>query len=163
LTGNIAKQEISFRESILLEREFSTGDGFIDTLGVTIQRLFNVDFNWHLYFVILFEMERAHKVDGLETYLRYYKGALTASAEIGRLEEVFSTELATKIKNDLMSEMGYVFRRHADISLLYKEGRGELSRALKKTVGNIIKDKPDWNKEKSIYFLYLNNSVNLDV
>ncbi len=162
LTGNITKQEMSFRESIVLERELSTGDGFIDTLGVTIQRLMNVDFNWHLYFVILFEMERSNNVDDLETYLRYYKGALTANAEVGRLEEVFPPELAAKIKTDLMNEMGYVFRRHADIALLYKDGMHALARALYKTVGNIIKDKPDWNKEKSIYFLYLNNSVKLE-
>ena len=58
--------------------------------------------------------------------------------------------------------MGYVFRRHADITLLHEEGIIEMTRALKKTVANIIKDNPDWNKEKSIYFLYLNNSVNLE-
>ena len=58
--------------------------------------------------------------------------------------------------------MGYVFRRNVDIALLQNEGICELTKALKKTVANIIKDNPDWNKEKSIYFLYLNNSVNLE-
>ncbi|MEG1753074.1 MAG: hypothetical protein RR234_04100, partial [Christensenella sp.] len=67
-----------------------------------------------------------------------------------------------KIKSDLINEMGYVFRRQADITLLHAEGLNEMTLALKKTVGNIIKDNPDWNKEKSIYFLYLNNSVNLE-
>ncbi len=162
LTGNVAKDEISFREPITLERELDTGDPFIDTIGVTIQKLINVDFNWHLYFVILFEVERGKKVDSLETYLRYYKGRLTAHAGMNRLEEVFPAEIAQKIRVDLLNEMGYVFRRHADIGLLYTNGIKELARALKKTVGNIVKDKPDWNKEKSIYFLYLNNCVNFD-
>ncbi|MDL2237075.1 hypothetical protein LJC56_04495 [Christensenellaceae bacterium OttesenSCG-928-K19] len=162
ITGNITKQEISFRESITLEREFNTGDAFVDTVGVTIQRLINVDFNWHLFFIILFELERGSNVDDLETFLRYYKGRLTANAELSRLEEVYSEEEAQKIKTDLMSEMGYVFRRNADITLLYAEGVKALTKALKKTVNNIVKDRPDWNKEKSIYFLYLNNSVNLD-
>ncbi len=162
ITGNITKQEISFRESITLERELNTGDPFVDTVGVAIQRLMNVDFNWHLYFVILFELERGSNVDSLETFLRYYKGRLTANADLGKLEDVFSVELAQKIKADLLNEMGYVFRRNADIVLLYKEGIKALTHALKKTVNNIVKDRPDWNKEKSIYFLYLNNSVNLD-
>lgn len=162
LTGSIAKEDISFRDPLTLERELSTGDPFIDTVGVTVQKLMNVDFNWHLYFVILFEMERCKKVDNLETFLRYYKGRLTAGAGMGRLEEAFPKEEAQKIKADLLSEMGYVFRRHADITLLYNIGIKELSRALEKTVGNIVKDQPDWNKEKSIYFLYLNNCVNLD-
>ncbi len=162
ITGNIAKKEISFREAIALEQEFHTKDGFIDTVGVTIQRLMNVDFNWHLFFVILFEIERGNNVADLETYLRYYKGALVANAKLSRLEEVFDNEISAKMKVDLMNEMGYVFRRHADIVLLYKDGMRALTRALEKTVTNIVKDRPDWNKEKSIYFLYLNNSVNLD-
>ncbi len=162
LTGSIAKEDLSFRDPLTLERELATGDPFIDTVGVTVQKLMNVDFNWHLYFVILFEMERCKKVDNMETFLRYYKGRLTAGAGMGRLEEAFPREEAQKIKADLLSEMGYVFRRHADITLLFGSGIKELSRALEKTVGNIVKDQPDWNKEKSIYFLYLNNCVNLD-
>ena len=75
---------------------------------------------------------------------------------------MFPAETAKKIKADLLCEMGYVFRRHADITLRHEEGIIEMTRALKKTVANIIKDNPDWNKEKSIYFLYLNNSVNLE-
>ena len=60
-----------------------------------------------------------------------------------------------------MTEMAYVFRRHADISLLYRDGMDALAGALSKTVANIVRDKPDWNKDKSMYFLYLNNSVEL--
>lgn len=162
ITSNMTGEEMDFRESIDLEHGFNTGDQFIDTVGTTIQKLMNVDFNWHLYCMILFKLERGTNVDDLETFIRYYKGRLTANAELYKLEEVFPEETAQKIKTDLINEMGYVFRRHADIALLYSAGIKELTRALKKTVDNIIKDKPDWNKEKSIYLLYLNNSVNLD-
>ncbi|MGI6152438.1 MAG: GTP pyrophosphokinase [Christensenellaceae bacterium] len=162
ITGNIAKQEISFRAPLALSRELSTGDTFIDTVGFTIQKVFNVDFKWHLYFLILFELERGENTDALETFLRYYKGRLTASADFGKLKEVYGEEEAKKIKEDLMGEMGYVFRRNVDIALFYKEGIQMLSSALKKTICNIVKDVPDWNKEKSIYYLYLNNSVNIE-
>ncbi|MEG1656370.1 MAG: hypothetical protein RR292_02685 [Christensenellaceae bacterium] len=161
IASNIAKEELNFRDILTLEHEMNTGDAFVDTVGVTIQKLMNVDFNWHLYCMILFELERGNNVGDLETYLRYYKGRLTANAELGRLEEVYPEEIGKKIKQDLIAEMAYVFRRHADITLLHTEGIQALTNALKKTVDNIIKDKPDWNKEKSIYFLYLNNSVNL--
>jgi len=162
ITGSIAKQEISFREPIVIDKAPNTGDDFIDTVNVTIQKLMNVDFNWHLYFIILFELGRGNNSYDMESFLRYYKGRITASAEINRLEEVYPEDEAKSIKADLMGEMGYVFRRHADIQLLYADGIEALTKALKKTVINIIKDKPDWNKEKSIYFLYMNNSVNLD-
>ena len=162
ITGTMAGEEMNFREALELEREFNTGDPFIDTVGVTIQKLMNVDFNWHLYCMILFELERGSRIDALETFIRYYKGRLTANAELHRLDEVFPAETAQKIRTDLINEMGYVFRRNVDIALLQNEGICELTKALKKTVANIIKDNPDWNKEKSIYFLYLNNSVNLE-
>lgn len=161
LTGNLSKQEISFREPIELERELKTKNGFIDTMAVTIQRLVNVDFNWHLYFVILFHLEGGEASECLETFLRYYKGRLASNGAVDRLREVFPKEKAAQIKRDLMTEMAYVFRRHADISLLFKEGIDALSGALSKTVANIVKDKPDWNKDKSMYFLYLSNSVEL--
>ncbi|MEA4853307.1 MAG: hypothetical protein VB082_03390 [Christensenella sp.] len=162
ITSDMTGEQMNFRESLELEREFNTGDAFVDTVGVTIQRLMNADFNWHLYCMILFELERGSNIDNLETFIRYYKGRLTANADLHKLEEVFPTEAAKKIKTDLLAEMGYVFRRNANISLLYSSGMKELSRVLKKTVDNIIKDKPDWNREKSIYLLYLNNSVNID-
>ena len=162
ITGTMAGEEMNFREALELEREFNTGDPFIDTVGVTIQKLMKVDFNWHLYCMILFELERGSRIDALETFIRYYKGRLTANAELHRLDEVFPAETAQKIRTDLINEMGYVFRRNVDIALLQNEGICELTKALKKTVANIIKDNPDWNKEKSIYFLYLNNSVNLE-
>ncbi len=161
ITGSIAKQEISFRESLVMEQPLETGDAFIDTVSVTIQKLMNVDFNWHLYFTILFELERGNKAEIMEAFLRYYKGRLTAGADFQKLEEAYPPEEAKKIKTDLLGEMGYVFRRHTDIELLYAAGVSALCKALKKTVHNIVKDKPDWNKEKSIYFLYMNNSVEL--
>lgn len=161
ITGSIAKEDISFREPLVLEKEFITGDVFLDTVGVTIQKMLNVDFNWYLYFLILFHTERGNNADTLETFLRYYKGRLTASARFEKLKEAYSAEMAAQIKEDLLGEMGYVIRRNADIVLFYKEGMDALCSALKKTVKNIVKDKPDWNKEKSIYFLYLNNNVNL--
>jgi len=162
ITGSIAKEDISFREPLVLEREFQTGDEFIDTVGVTIQKMLNVDFNWYLYFRMLFSIERGSYADTLETFLRYFKGRLTASAGFERLKEVYPPELAQKIKTDLLGEMGYVIRRNADITLLFNDGMEMLCHALTKTVKNIVHDKPDWNKEKSIYFLYLNNNVHVE-
>lgn len=161
MTGNLTKQEVSFREPIVLKREINSRSTFVNTLAVTIQRLVNVDFNWHLFFVILFELEGGNNADDLESFLRYYKGRLASGARIERLREAFEPDLAQTIKDDLMTEMGYVFRRHADISLLYKDGMDALSAALARTVDNIVRDKPDWHRDKSMYFLYLNNSVDL--
>ena len=49
-------------------RKLDIGDPFIDTVGVTIQKLMNVDFNWHLYCMILFELERGSRIDALEAH-----------------------------------------------------------------------------------------------
>lgn len=162
LTSNLTKKEISFREPIALKHDIRTGSPFIDTVAVTIQRLVNVDFNWHLFFVILFQLESGNNADDLEAFLRYYKGRIASAAGVERLREVFPRTLANQIKKDLMAEMGYVFRRHADITLLYQEGMEALSAALSRTVDNIVRDRPDWDKDKSMYFLYLNNSVDLN-
>lgn len=162
MTDNISKNRLSFREPIVLEHAPNTGDGFIDTVYVAIQKMMNVDFNWHLFFKILFELEQGNHAYDMESFLRYYKGRIMAGADLGRLKEVYNQEQAAKIKNDLMDEMGYVFRRHADIALLYRNGMEALTRALKSTVYKIIAEKPDWDKEKSIYFLNMNNNVNIE-
>ncbi len=162
IAGNMAKEELNFREPLRIDREIKTGDAFIDTMALTIQKLMNVDFNWHLFFMILFEIERGSNDDDLETFLRYLKGRLTVNADLQRIKEVFPAELADKIKKDLINEMAYVFRRQADIKMLHLDGMKVLITALKKTVEDIIKDKPDWNKEKSIYLLYLNNSIHME-
>ena len=163
LTGNIAKEEISYRAPLVFEKNLSTDDVFIDTMFTTIQKMINSDFNWHLYFVILFELERGDHTDNMENFLRYYKGRLAANAGVTRLEDVFPREQAKLIRTDLMTEMGYVFRRHADIELLYKEGIEALTTPLYETVSWIVEEAGDWEKERSKYFIYLNNSIQKEV
>lgn len=162
MTDNISKHKLSFRDPIELSHAPNTGDGFIDTVYVAIQKMMNVDFNWYLFFKILFELEQGNHTYDMESFLRYYKGRIMAGSDLGRLKECYSSGDAAKIKNDLIDEMGYVFRRHADIQLLYKNGVGALTRALKSTVNKIINDKPDWDKEKAVYFLHMNNNVNIE-
>ncbi len=162
ITGNLNKEEINFRETIKVESSLETGDEFIDVLGKSMEKLMNTDFNCHVFFLILFKLERASYKDTFETFIRYYKGRINANSNIYKIDEYFDREQAKQIKTDLITEVAYIFKRQACTTLLHIEGMKILAEALGKTVDAIVREKPDWEKEKHRYFLDMNNKVNLE-
>ena len=111
----------------------------------------NVDFNWHLYCMILFELERGSRIDSKPLSVTT-EGRLTANAELQRLDEVFPAETAAKNQDGLINEMGYVFRRNVDIALLQDEGICGVDKGAQKDGGKYHQRQSGLNKEKKHLF-----------
>ena len=159
ITNSIAKNELEFDKQFVFERrpDFKN-DVFCQTIYQTIFKLINIDFQWHLFFLILFQMERGSSIDDtLERFIRYYKGRFRANTSLHLLRTRFEQRESETIEKDLLEEIAFVFQRNANVRFLCKNGMAELNSALSRVIEEIVLQKDlDWEREKGIYLAKLN-------
>ncbi len=71
--NDISENEIDFTHEILFEREIKYEDEFSKVMGETIIASINSDFQWNIFFRILFEIELGNNVEDFETFIQFIK------------------------------------------------------------------------------------------
>lgn len=90
--------------------------------------------------------------------MRYYKGRYKANASFDLLQGKVAAEDAKKIREDLVEEIAFVFKRRASIELLWKSGMAALNSALSRTVEEIVlAEHIDWERDKKKYIRMLSD------
>ena len=158
ITNNLSGEEIRFDRHIKVERDLlAMNDVFYTTVLNTILRLINVDFQWHLFFLIVFKMDGGKIEDDLNNFVRYYKGRYKANTSFDLLQGKVGAEEARQIKEDMVEEIAYIFKRKASIELLWKTGMASLNSALSRTIEEIVlAEDLDWEKDKRKYIRMMN-------
>ncbi len=161
ITNNLAGEEILFDRHIRIDRDLlETDDVFCATVLGTILRLINVDFQWHLFFLIVFKMDGGKSEDDLNHFVRYYKSRFKANTSFDLLQGNVPAETAKKIKQDLVEEIAYIFRRKASIELLWKTGTAALNSALSRTIEEVVlAENLDWKRDKKKYTRMMNGFI----
>ena len=159
-TNLISKSDIEFNDIIDIEDTLDFKDDyFCETVYRTIMDLINNDFQWHLYFLILFNVEKGKKEDVLENFIRYYKSQFIASSSFNLIYSAFDPSIVKDIKNDLICEIADIFKRESNIQLVCKKGMSKLNSALSLVLEEISIQNPntfDWDSNKSKYIEKLN-------
>lgn len=159
--NQISKNDIEFNETLELDEGIDfQDDTFCNTIYQTILKLINEDFQWHLYFLILFNIEKGKREVVLENFIRYYKGQFLANGSFGLLYSQFEYELIDIIKKDLIDEMSSVFRKRSEIDLINKKGMSAMNSALSRVLEEISiqgQGNLDWDIHKGKYLSKLNN------
>lgn len=158
LINNISKHNIQFNTEIEFERELIYADKFLNNVAGACGELINVDFHWHLFFLILFTIERGNNADDFESYIRYYKSRLMEGSNFKKIDDVF-LEKAYDIKIDLINEFSEIFKNKAKVEFLWESGIQSVCAALKSITRSIIADNSkipvNWDKDKKKYFKQL--------
>jgi ppGpp synthetase/RelA/SpoT-type nucleotidyltranferase len=163
ITNNLAGEEILFDRHIRIDRDLlEANDVFCATVLGTILRLINVDFQWHLFFLIVFKMDGGKIEDDLNHFVRYYKSRFRANTSFDLLQSNLPAETAKKIKKDLVEEIAYIFKRKASINLLWKTGMAALNSALSRTIEEIVlAENLDWKRDRRKYLRKMNEFMKI--
>ena len=163
ITNNLSGEEILFDRHIRIDRDLlAMDDVFCSTVLGTILRLINVDFQWHLFFLIVFKMDGGKIEDDLNNFVRYYKSRYKANASFELLQGKMPPETGKKIKEDLVEEVAYIFKRKSSIELLWKSGMAALNSALSRTIEEIVlAGDLDWERDKKKYIRMMNEFLDL--
>ncbi|OON93139.1 MAG: hypothetical protein ATN31_01025 [Candidatus Epulonipiscioides saccharophilum] len=152
----IDNNEITFNTEILFERKINfQKDKFKMLIGSHIQKVLNEEFQWNLFFRILFYIEPSDNAGDFENFIEYYKMRL--------YDELFVHFDAHYIVEELLISFAHTFIQINSIRLLYDDTIEKIKNILWKTISEIQAQKIDsrqqWDGQKSILLKLLSYRI----
>ncbi|MGL4345350.1 MAG: GTP pyrophosphokinase [Cellulosilyticaceae bacterium] len=167
---DIESQEMEFNEELEFEREFQFEDDFSLVMGTFIKQIINKEFQWHLFFKILFTLEPDNNTGDLENFITFYKDRICQNLQLESLKENFSEDEINQIVRVLMIKFAQLFIIINTIELLYDTTIDQVIGILDGVIAAIasnIREYSEWEKEKGIYLqlfeLRLMSKFNMDI
>lgn len=113
--------ELDFTIPIYLEHEFSHPDPFCDELGKYWQSVLNTDYEWHVFFVMLFAVEPGNNLEDFHVFLEILRNLII---EKNWYESVFSecsTLVSQMAKDALVQCVARCMVKSGRIDIIYEE------------------------------------------
>ncbi|MBR3751420.1 MAG: hypothetical protein IKK58_06570 [Clostridia bacterium] len=114
LLMRIKNTRLDMQSSLLLERPLRLGDSFSREFGKTLKNIMNVDFEWNLFFRILFIMEPNNNTGDLEFFISYIRKELTSRCNTDNVLDV-------TILEDILANIAVSFTSSPKISFISRE------------------------------------------
>jgi len=118
---SISVRQIDFKSEIRFSDAFVLEEGFCRILGEKIYSLLNVDYDWHLFFRMLFEMEPGSDEDDFSLFFKVYKDRLSNEEIYEPLFGRFSREEVERIRKDLLETVAKSLVAIGDLRIVYDE------------------------------------------
>lgn len=168
--NEIENKEVDFTSQILFKRECQVEDVFSYKLVNFIRTIINDEFQWNIFFRILFEVEPECNAGDLENFVAFYKSRFYSGVNLRSLEKKVSKEEALWIMDELLEHFADLFIRVNTVELLYDNVIEQVISILSNIVDTISRNiftYDDWTNEKEIYIqlleLRLSSVLDIDV
>ena len=126
--------QLEFERGIYFEDDFSKN------ILETVLRLININYRWHLFFMVLFVLERGSNAEDLESFIAYYKNELLKNRSLSMLDELKD---AARIRFDILTAISQVFRERQKVEYLCDAGIKAIHRSINATVPLILDELDD--------------------
>lgn len=114
LLMRIKNTRLDMQSSLVLERPLRLGDPFSRIIGKTLKNIMNVDFEWNLFFRILFIMEPNNNSGDLEFFISYIRKEITSKCNTDNVTDI-------TILEDLLEQIALNFTNSPYISFISRE------------------------------------------
>ncbi|AVP54947.1 GTP pyrophosphokinase [Clostridium tetani] len=152
--NEIGKNEMDFTKKIEFERHICIEDEFCGIIGNVMLNSINDDFQWNLFFKMLFEIELGNNAEDFEDFIAYFKGRFYNNKSFAKLHFLFEEEQVESIVNSIMRELANCFIEIDSISFIYEENieniNGVIDNIIKIIFAN-VNSFEEWEKSKDIY------------
>ena len=168
--NEIESSDIDFTSKIIFKRECQAEDIFSYKIANFIRDIINDEFQWNIFFRILFEIEPDCNSGDLEKFIAFYKNRFYTSINTKGLEKRMSREDALCIIDELMDHFADLFIRVNTVELLYDNVIEQVITILNSIIDTMSRNiftYEDWVSEKEIYMqlleLRLSSVLDIDV
>ena len=152
---HIRETQVRVDEQIELERKLYYEDVFSANILETVERLININYKWHMLFLILFSLEKGDNVDDLESFIRFYRKSILSNRSFALLEEGGFQE-ARRIRFDILNAISEMVREKGRIEYLCEQGMAVIHRSINYVIPLIIAELSEGRSWKEIAQTYLN-------
>lgn len=156
--NELFNNDISFRNSILMNRPVHFNSDFSYTIGNKLLQSMNKDFHWNLFFKILFDIEPGDHSEDFEIFVRYLETILSNRESYLNFYLKFNKEQVDILKNDFISSLCNSFLSVDSIEFIYRDKLLEIYEVLDEHCKFICDEIPSFEHYqlyKEIYTEYL--------
>ena len=160
--NDISKNTMDFDSEIKFERKVKFKDEFSSILGNEILKSINTDFEWNLFFRILFEIELGNNAEDFEKFISFIKNRYYSNKNLQKLKDKFDENQAQYIIDELIIEIAKTLKKVDSVKYIYDNNVEKTSGILKSLIEIICKDIKDFNKwqeTKKVYIEFLNLEI----
>ena len=150
----IEGKEIDLTQRLVFEGRPHYRDPFTRVIGEHIERSINEEFQWNLFFRILFAIEPENNRGDFETFMHYYTHRLYAKLTTNKLGANFTNKELRMIIGELLSQFANNFIDINSVELLYDSVSMQAIKHINSVIDAIYKNVltfEQWEKEKDIY------------
>lgn len=152
--NEIGKNEMDFTKKMEFERTICIEDEFCGIIGDLMLNSINKDFQWNLFFKMLFEIELGNNAEDFEDFITYFKERFYNNKSFAKLHFLFEDNEVESIVNSIMRELANCFVEIDSISFVYEENienvNGVIDNIIKIIFAN-VNSFEDWENSKDMY------------
>jgi hypothetical protein len=153
--NDISKNNMDFDSEIKFERKIKFKDEFSSILGKEILKSVNTDFEWNLFFRILFEIELGNNAEDFEKFIGFIKNRYYNNKNLLKLKENFTENQAKEIADELIIGIAKTFEIVDSVKYIYDNNVEKINVILNNSIEIVCKDIKDFNTWKETKKNYL--------
>lgn len=151
---NIEQEEIDFTQKLEFKEAPCYEDEYTELMGRHIESRLNEEFQWNLFFRILFAIEPESNTGDFENFIHYYTRRIYSRINRTKLLSNFTDEETREIIQSLLLTFSESFVKINSVELLYDTMLEQAVKHINSIVDAIYKNVltyEQWDKEKEIY------------
>lgn len=148
---------INFETPIHFEHEYKPKSRFGEILGQKILQVINVDFEWNIFFKILFEIEPGSNVEDFGRFLYIIKTRYADADLYEPLFKKFDSSDAYYIKDEIINAVATGLAADGSIRIIYEENFKGICMLLSNLTTQIARectDMNEWEDKKEEYITH---------
>ncbi len=160
---NDVRAHVRLDEQIEFERRLYFEDVFSGNLLETVQKLVNINYRWHMYFAILFSLEKGEKADVLENFVRFLRDDILRRSALAILQDA-KIKNAAHVRVDILNAVSEVIRKDKRLEYFFESGIQFLYGALDAVVPAIaeaLSRGEDWEEIKEAHIGLLQDKMRI--
>lgn len=153
LLNDLTTTPIDFSIQIRLDQDYTHVNPFCNTVGKYMQSKLNVDFQWHVFFIMIFLLRSGSNIEDFDDYIQVFYRLVIQPSWLKHAFTSFSETEAFAIRNTLEVMMAEAIVSHDTIRMVYEEPMYEMMNVFESIVSDVEKnmttmDQFDANREK---------------
>lgn len=158
----IKNSHIDFESPIEFNEEVNMDDRFSQIMSKAFLIYMNSDFEWYVFFKMLFELLPAKNHDDFELFVKLYRSHIVNEESFDHVREVFNEEQSNLIIDDILAQCALSLVEVGSISILYEDKLHEVSYLVEELTRIFIIDTKTfemWENSKAFVLSELNTNI----
>lgn len=146
--NSISKNHIDFNEEINFEREIRFKGEFSELVGKTILKSINTDFQWNLFFKILFDIEVGNNAEDFESFIEFLRNKFLGIKAFNHLYVKYDEEQCNYIVQCFVEQLSYCLVQINSIDFIHKSSMERINEILEEIILEILKEDSSFDEFK---------------